>query len=104
MRSATFCTSEVTVSARTKGRRSATLLDEGGGLLLAPGEQVDQPGEDREQEHAEDGGEPVERVVALQRDGDQERQPEDDVEHDGRPDALGGQPEGRRAARARPTR
>ena len=98
MRSATFCTSEVTVSARTKGRRSATLFKKAR-LLLAPGQEEDHAGEDGDEEHAQDGGEAVERVVALERDGDQQGQPEDDVEHHGRADALGGQAEGGRAAR-----
>ena len=74
-------------------------VDEAIGLLLAPGEQQDQPAEDREQEHAENGGEAVVRVVAVQRDRDEEGQPEDDVEDDGRADALGGQAEGGRVAR-----
>ena len=99
MRSATFWTSDVTVSARTKGSRFGHLLHEDAGVLLAPGEEEDHAGEDGEQEHAQDGGEAVERVVALQGDGDQQRQPEDDVEHHGRADALGGQPEGGGAAR-----
>ena len=73
IRSTTFWSRAVTVSARTKGSRSATFFTKTLRLALAPGEQEDEAGEDAQQQDAENGPEAVGRVVALERDRDQQR-------------------------------
>ena len=81
-------------------------VDDPAGPLLAPGEQVEEPAEGAEQDHADGGGHhapgsrPTWSRARGRRDlepvGDEEghqRAPEDGVEHDGRADALGAEGE-----------
>ena len=64
---------------------------EGGGPLVAPREEYDETGDSCHQQQADHGDEHVPRLEPVQRQRHQQRQPEDDVEHHGRAQALGSQ-------------
>src|SRR5664280_2541053 len=64
------------------------------GVALTPRDQEDRAEERGEQEDARECGESVGRVEAAQRNRDDEREPEDDVEHHRRPASLRREPEG----------
>ncbi len=69
------------------------------GASLAVGQSDHEHRRDAHDDHADDRGEPVQRVDATDRDRDDEPEPEDDVQHDRRADAGGGECEaGVRAA------
>ncbi len=64
-----------------------------GGALTAPCQQQDRAGKEGQQDRAADGRHAVESIHPRERDGDEESQPEDGVEHHRRADPLGGQAE-----------